>query len=223
MVKTSDGLNPAYVRISNKTEDLKNQEAAIQKYAQKNYKEQVKFFKDIITGSKKAYERNGFNQLHAYLAQEEPERLYVYEISRLGRDMVETLLLVRDIEKVYKVKVVTVSKKEQFLNEFNPEMRNLILGVFSWVAEWERSNLIERTRNALEAKKEELEKNGYFISKKGKKVTRLGRPEREIDWNKVREYRSKGLSWMGISKLMDFNYIWLLKKKNDLEGEEAIQ
>lgn len=49
-------------------------------------------------------------------------------------------------------------------------MRNLILGVFSWVAEWERSNLIERTRNALEARKEELEKNGYFISKRERKL-----------------------------------------------------
>lgn len=78
MVKTSEGLNAAYVRISNKTEDLKNQEAAIQKCAHKHHKEQVKFLKDIITRSKKAYERNGFNQLYAYLAQEKPERLYVY-------------------------------------------------------------------------------------------------------------------------------------------------
>ena len=204
--------NVAYARISMRKEDLLNQEKAIEKYAYERNGEQVKFFKDIVTGPSNAHERPGFQQMMAYAASHGSKLLYVYEISRLGRDMVSTLELVKEMETKYKLKVISVSPNEQFMNSQDPAFRNLTLGIFSWVAEWERRNLKERTRNALEAKKMMIEKDGYFMSKKGRKVTRLGRPEREIDWKKVDEYVSKGISKSNIAKLMDFNYIWFLRK-----------
>lgn len=89
------------------------------------------------------------------------------------------------------------------------------------MAEWERRNIRERTRSALEGKKRELKEKGFFISKEGKRIERLGRPERIIDWNRVDEYRSKGLSLSAVAKLMDFNYIWFLSKVRDHKFERA--
>lgn len=217
MVKVSKEIMPgpanvAYLRISMKKEDLRNQERAIEKFAHQEFKEQVKFFKDTITGPSNAYERQGFQQMMSYILGHGSKRLYVYEISRLGRDMISTLDLVKELETKRGLKVLSASMNEQFMNSQDPTLRALTLAIFSWVAEQERRNIKERTRTALEGKKKQLQNQGYFISRKGEKITRLGRPAREIDWKKVDEYVSKGISKSNIAKLMDFNYIWFLRK-----------
>ncbi|MGC8565950.1 MAG: recombinase family protein, partial [Thermoplasmata archaeon] len=130
-----------------------------------------------------------------------PEKIYVYEISRLGRSMVETFNIIQEIEKKG-VMIIPVSEKERFLATTDRSIRNLILAVFSWMAQREREMLIERTKNGLERAKKE-----------GKK---LGRPAREINWKEVEKYREKGVSYSAISRILDIPYSTLIRKKAEL-------
>jgi len=70
-----------------------------------------------------------------------------------------------------------VSKKERWLATTDRSVRNLIMAIFSWIAEREREMLIERTKNGLERAKKE--------------VKRPGRPAKDIEWRKDKEYREK--------------------------------
>jgi len=191
--------NIAYLRVSKKEENIENQREAIKKFAN----EDLIFFEDIISGSIKAMERKGFREMLEYIEKMRPERLYIYEISRLGRSMTETISIFQLVETKYNVIIIPVSEKERWLNTTDRSVRNLIMAIFSWVAEREREMLIERTKNGIERAKKE-----------GKK---LGRPSKEIDWKKVNEYRNKGISYSAISRILDIPYSTLIRKKNNIE------
>ena len=164
------------------------------------------FFEDIISGSTKAEERKGFREMLEYIEKMKPEKLYVYEISRLGRSMIETISIIQKLEKT--VFIIPVSEKERWLATTDRSVRNLIMAIFSWVAEREREMLIERTRNGIERARKE-----------GKK---LGRPAREIDWKKVNEYRNKGISYSAISRILDVPYPTLIRKKGRNKKERTL-
>jgi putative DNA-invertase from lambdoid prophage Rac len=202
-----DKVNIAYMRISLKKEDPLNQERAIQKFAN----EPLIFFKDIMHGDSEVNERAGYSDMLEYIEKNHPEKLYVYEVSRIGRSFYETLRNIHDLEDKG---VMVYSVREAFLNQSDPNTRKLMLSVFAWVADQELQVLRERTRNALAQKKAMLKEQGYFISRRGEKITHLGRKERIIEWDKVNEYLVKGLSYSAICKLMDYNYIWFIRKKN---------
>jgi len=191
--------NIAYLRVSKKEENIENQREAIKKFAN----EDLVFFEDIISGSTKAEERKGFREMLEYIEKMRPEKLYVYEISRLGRSMIETISIIQKLEKT--VFIIPVSEKERWLTTTDRSVRNLIMAIFSWVAERERELLKERTKNGIERARKE-----------GKK---LGRPTREIDWKKVNEYRNKGISYSAISRILDVPYSTLIRKKRYLEEE----
>ena len=186
--------NIAYLRISKREENLENQRNAIREFA----KEDLIFFEDTISGSVPAMQRKAFIDLFDYVEKMHPERIYVYEISRLGRSMVETFNIIQELEK-RGVMVIPVSEKERWLATTDRSIRNLIMAIFSWMAEREREMLIERTKNGLERAKKE-----------GKK---LGRPAKEINWKEVEKYREKGVSYSAISRILDIPYPTLIRNK----------
>ncbi len=188
--------NIAYLRISKREENLENQRNAIREFA----KEDLIFFEDTISGSVPAMQRKAFIDLFDYVEKMHPERIYVYEISRLGRSMVETFNIIQELEK-RGVMVIPVSEKERWLATTDRSIRNLIMAIFSWMAEREREMLIERTKNGLERAKKE-----------GKK---LGRPAKEINWREVEKYREKGVSYSAISRILDIPYPTLIRNKKN--------
>jgi len=211
--------NVGYIRISKAKEDIKNQEYALEKFAG----EPLVFFEDIITGAKDAEERTGFQKMLEYIEKFHPERVYVYEISRIGRSFFSTLKIINELEKKYNVRILSASPKETFMNTLDPNMRDLVLSVLAWVAERERDILIARTKNSLDRKKAELNEKGFFISRRGKKITKLGRPERNIDWNAVEKYRSQGYAFSVICKLLGYNYQWFIRKKRQKDLNSSNQ
>ena len=188
--------NIAYLRISKREENLDNQRNAIREFA----KEDLIFFEDTVSGSVPAMQRKAFIDLFDYVEKMHPERIYVYEISRLGRSMIETFSIIQELEK-RGVMVIPVSEKERWLATTDKSVRNLIMAIFSWVAEREREMLIERTKNGLERAKKE-----------GKK---LGRPAKEINWKEVEKYREKGISNSAISRILDIPYSTLIRRKGE--------
>jgi len=202
-------MNVAYVRVSKGIEVLDNQKNAIKHFAAEHGDKEIQFFEDIITGIN--YNRDGFNQMMKYIEETKPERLYVYEISRLGRTMLDTLGVVQQIEKMGTM-IFSVSPMEQFLNSANPTYRNLILAMFSWFAEIERKQMISRVRASMDQRRELLRTDGKFISKRGNIITHFGRPRKELSRATVEKYIAKGISYTDIAKIMDVPYITLWRR-----------
>ncbi len=163
-------------------------------------REQI-FVDTAMSGTTNAADRPGFRSLCAYISAPEHviTTLYVFEISRIGRSFIDTLSEVRRLEEEYGVMVWSLSQKEEWTRQTEPSIRNLMLAIFSWVAERERENLRERTKAGVARARSE-----------GKHV---GRPFREINWRKVEELREKGLSYSSISRVMDIPYSTLVKAK----------
>ncbi len=67
--------------------------------------------------------------------------LLVWAVDWLGRSMVGNL---QDVLELDRIGVTVVSVRETWLDTGGP-VRNLLLAIFSWVAEQERARLIERT------------------------------------------------------------------------------
>jgi len=191
-----------YVRTSLREENIENQKKAIRdKYGD------IKIFEDPgVSGIIPAKQRKGFSELLQYI-EENPDKIrgiVVFELSRIGRSFIETLNLVTDLEKKG-IRVISVSPQESWTRMENSEIRQLITMIFTWTAEMERKNLIERTKQGIARARSE-----------GKHI---GRPERKINWREFDKWRKKGLSVSAISKIMEIPYPTLVVKVKEREGE----
>lgn len=183
---TNKPKNIAYLRVSKEEENLENQKFAIQQFA----KEDLIFFSDEdVSGSVSMRKRDSWAEMQEYIDKNKPERLYVFELSRLARDMEEGLSVIKELQE--KVAIFSASPREQFLNQTDPMMRKLLTAIFLWFYDYELNTNKARTKAALEERKGLLKTNGSYVSKKsGKTVMRLGR----IPWIYDRDPKTGDLS-----------------------------
>jgi DNA invertase Pin-like site-specific DNA recombinase len=145
-----------------------------------------------------------------YIEQNHPSKLFVYEISRLDRSMVEIITVFQELKTRYNITVLSVSEKERWLNTTDVSIRNLILAIFSWVAERERELLLERTKVGIARARAE-----------GKKFCR---PKREINWKEVNNYLQKGVCLADIARILDIPYSTLyLRFKEEQKGLTGVK
>ena len=206
-----------YARVSRADENVENQIQAIKRFVGEHEKE-IKIFTDVgVSGVIPAKKRKGFKEMLAYIHQirkergEEVEiRLYVYEISRIGRDMLDTVLMIKKLEEELDVKVFSVSEKEQFLNTQEKTIRKLILSIFAWAAERERELISQRTKEGLRRAVEE-----------GKHI---GRPKVTLDkkqLKQIKKYQELGLNLSAISKIIGIPYFTLRNRLIELGMYES--
>jgi DNA invertase Pin-like site-specific DNA recombinase len=136
----------AYIRVSTKEQDEEVQRRAIEEFARARNIEILKWFVDKgESGAKPFKERPSASQLLEELGSLKPECILVWAIDRLGRGMLDTVSTILMLES-RGVKVL--SKKEEFLQMLDPNIRKLILSIFAWVAEFERQRIRERQEEA---------------------------------------------------------------------------
>ena len=187
----------AYIRVSINEENPENQRIAIEEWAKANNYEIVKTFEDVgVSGAIPPWERPGFKSLLTHL-REEPLPVIAYELSRLGRSFYETFRTIQELESLG-APVITISPKESFLQNLDPQIRQLIIAILAWTAERERELLRQRTREGMRRAKLE-----------GKHI---GRPKVKINMRKVRELRAKGVSYRDIARILGVNYYTLLRR-----------
>ncbi len=187
----------AYIRVSLREEHPENQRLAILRWADANGYKVVEWFEDVgVSGAVPPWERKGFKELIEH-ARKKPRPVLVYELSRLGRTFYETLRAIQELEELNSP-VITVSDKEKFLQNLDPQVRKLVIAVLVWAAERERELLRQRTREGM-----------LRAKMQGKHI---GRPRKEIDWKKFREYRRKGLSLRDCARLLNISYSTLLRR-----------
>ena len=193
-----------YVRVSREDQNVENQIKIL--LDEGLHRESI--FVDHISGISTMEEREGFARMMQFIKDHdgEPITIYVFEISRLGRSFLDTLNMVRRLE-MSGIRVWSLSPAESWSRIDDKKLRDLMLSIFSWVADRERENLIERTKLGLARAKAE----GVI----------LGRPKRVIPWKRVTELQEKNISLAAISRILDIPYTTLYRHNSKHDEKDG--
>ena len=136
----------AYIRVSTREQDEHVQRKAIEEFAKSRNIEILRWYVDKgESGAKIFRERPGARQLLEELDKIKPDVIISWSIDRLGRTMLDTLNTIISLER-RGYKVITV--KEEWLQTLDDNIRELILSILAWVAEFERRRIRERQEEA---------------------------------------------------------------------------
>jgi DNA invertase Pin-like site-specific DNA recombinase len=164
-----------YARVSTEDQHTDNQCAELLKHVDRE-----RIFTDTISGKTAARDRPGYSKLFQYVKANPKQvtRLYVYEISRIGRTYADSIRSILDLEDMG-IEVFSLSPAEAFLNTCSDKgMRRIMLTFMITMAERERDLLSERTKQGLTAAKA--------------RGVHVGRPFRDIDLSEVEARRQNG-------------------------------
>jgi DNA invertase Pin-like site-specific DNA recombinase len=177
-----------YTRVSTLDQDPENQ---IRILLSEGIPSDYIFVDKGISGTIAAEKRPGFIRAMKYI-EDHPgcvKYIYVYEISRLGRTMLETVNLIAKLEKMG-IMVWSLSPNESFTRSSDKSIRELLIMIMSWVAQRERENLVERTKAGLDRARAE----GKII----------GRPRADLNFDEINQLRAEGKSWEDVSEIVKF-------------------
>jgi DNA invertase Pin-like site-specific DNA recombinase len=179
-----------YIRVSTDKQDLEKQKHLLLEYAQQNQL-LIKEFITIEISSRENTKERRIDELLTRLKG--GDTLIVAELSRLGRNMLQTLNIINELSE-NGVKLVFVRQPE--LSTIGPHGK-LLLAIYSYFAEAEREYISVRTKQGLAAARA-----------KGKQ---LGRPKGSRNRNRVLDpyrkeildYLQKGISLSSVRKLIN--------------------
>ena len=162
-----------YLRVSSDKQTVENQRGECEQLAVTRG-EVVRVYEEQGSAAKR---RPVFDEVLADARRGEFDVLVVWAIDRFGRSMVGNL---QDVLELDRIGVEVVSVRETWLATQGPT-RNLLVGVFSWVAEQERAQLVERTKAGLR-------RAARHGTRSGKRV---GRPIVHVDVEMAREIAAR--------------------------------
>jgi DNA invertase Pin-like site-specific DNA recombinase len=144
---TSKPRAAAYVRVSTDRQTADNQLAEVRQLAVARGYEPVVY--EEVESAAKA--RPVFDRMIADVRAGRVQAVAVWALDRLHRSMTGAITTVLDCDRLG---VPVLSVREGWLDTSGP-VRPLLVAIFGWVAEQERTRLIERTRAGLERARRE--------------------------------------------------------------------
>lgn len=172
-----------WLRVSTPEQHAENQRPELEAMAKRRGLEVVRVFDETASGAAK--DRTVLGAMLAAAHRRELDVLMVWALDRLGRSMFEVLETVRKLDAAG---VELVSVREPWLDTGGPA-RALLLAVFSWFADFERTRLVERTRAGMAQAR-----------RKGKVI---GRPPAAIPLTLARSLRAEGLSVRAVARRLN--------------------
>lgn len=163
----------AYCRVSTSEQATENQIIAIRQAGYDVLDNRV--VSEVVSGGVQAMKRKAFADMVNHKL-ESGDRLIVLKLDRLGRDNIDVQ---QTIDMLVKRGIEVISLDLPVRNLTSAEGK-LMLQMFSAFAEFEKSRIIERTKEGLDRAKQE-----------GK---RLGRPVATDTRERVQRAKAKGLS-----------------------------
>lgn len=154
----SNSTAAAYLRVSTDEQSTANQLAELVELARRRELELVVRYEDTASGA--AYTRRAFRDMMRAAKERRWRTLLLWSLDRLGRSMAGNLSTVLELDALG---VEVLSVREPWLEMRGP-VRDLLVAIFSWVAQQEREQLIARTNAGL--------------ARARAKGVRLGRPSR---------------------------------------------
>lgn len=181
----------AYTRISTDQQDLEKQKHLLLDYAQKQGW-LIDEFIEVAVSSKKSIKKRKIDELLGKLIK--GDVLLVAELSRLGRNMLETLNIINTLSEMG-IKVVFVRQPELSTTASHAK---LLFAIYSYFAESEREYISIRTKQGLKAAKAKGVKLGRPKGSKNKK-------SRVLDTHKeaIKKYLELGVNVSDISKIIN--------------------
>ena len=137
-----------YIRVStdNGSQTTDSQLEEISRYCQMKAWSNTVIYEDRASGSKAS--RPALDRLIKAMRQGLVERVCVYKICRLGRSLTHLSILFSEF-KALRVPLIATSQSID-TSDSNP-CGQLILGILSCFADWERSNLLERCQAGVKS------------------------------------------------------------------------
>jgi len=205
-IEEKNKVSLGYARTSREEQNISNQ---LRKLREIGLEPKNIYDDEGVSSLTPAKKRKGFKQVFERVKNGEVDKLYVFEISRLGRTSGESLQLFIEIES-YGTMIMSLSKNEAWTQITDiPGIRNIFSALFSWFAELERNSLVERTKIGIERARAE-----------GKTI---GRPERQPDKKEYLKWKNQGLKTAQIARVMQVPTSTLYKWVERWEEEERVK
>jgi DNA invertase Pin-like site-specific DNA recombinase len=179
-----------YIRVSTDKQDLDKQHHLLLDYAQKQGLRIDEFIEVEISSRKNAKERR-IEELVEKL--DTGDTLIVAELSRLGRNMLETLNIINQLSESG-VKIIFVRQPELSTTGSHAK---LLLAIYSYFAEAEREYISLRTKQGLAAAKAQGQQLGRPKGSKNKE--RVLDPHRD----QLRKFLQLGLNLAAIRQIIN--------------------
>ena len=162
-----------YGRVSTDKQTLEQQNRTVKEWLSRNgLKTDIVITEEGISGGVTYKKRKLGTDVLPLL--EAGDMLIVAEISRLGSSMSDLNKLINDELKPRKIRLVVVQMGLDLNCANLKAMDEMILFAFSFASQLEKELIQERTKSALEVRKQKIEQEGGFISKAGNWCTSLG-------------------------------------------------
>lgn len=184
----------SYIRVSTNQQSIEAQKQEIQRYCDLNHLAIDESIEIEISSRKDNRERRIselFDKLH------EGDILIVTELSRLGRNTGEVILLIDSLIK--KGIEIRILKQNLFIKQHDP-MNKMLITILSMFSEFERDIISQRTKESLQSLKD--------------KGVKLGKPKGTIqpsqydkDQEKIIELLSLGLSYQKVIKHLNYGSV----------------
>lgn len=160
----------AYIRVSTQAQSYDRQILKLKEYFDRMAINQdgITVVEEKITSHTRFTERAIYPTLKK---ASEGDIIYVCQLDRLGRTMVDILELV---DYAVKKGVILLTIDNGYQLENKTAMGKLYLGMVSAMAEAERELRAERCQAGMDAALEEIKRNGYRTTKRGTIQTRWG-------------------------------------------------
>jgi DNA invertase Pin-like site-specific DNA recombinase len=181
----------AYTRISTDQQDLTKQKHLLLEYAQKN-QWLISDFIEVEVSSQKSQQERKIDLLLNLLNS--GDKLLVAELSRLGRNMLETLNIINTLAQKG-IDIIFVRQPE--LSTSAPHAK-LLMAIYSYFAEAERDYISIRTKQGLAAARAQGKQLGRPKGSKNKKTSAL-----KIHQTEIQKYLDLGLSVTSIMKIIN--------------------
>ena len=150
---------------SDESQDPQNQLAPLRDYAKALGGEIIKEYVDLASGGNG--DRKNFLQMLEDADRRKFDLLLVWSLDRLSREGISNTL--GYLERLKRNGIALKSLQESWLDTRDEGLGQLLLAIFSWVAQQERNRIVERTKAGLARAK----KQGRYPGRpKGKKDTK---------------------------------------------------
>lgn len=185
-----------YLRVSTEDQSLDSQRLQIQRYLS-SHDLQVEFYEEFASGGS-TKKRPVYQRLMREVKRGEIGHIYVYKLDRFSRNT-KDFLIAHEVMEENKTKFISISDNL----DFSTPVGRMFAQMLSIFAEFERNQLISRTKAGLEAAKA--------------KGVHCGRKASPINWAQVKELRKLGRNVRAIAKALGISGSQLYRRLNKEE------
>ncbi|MBU4312670.1 MAG: recombinase family protein [Candidatus Omnitrophica bacterium] len=159
-----------YARVSknDESQDPQNQLNPLRDYAKALGGEIVAEYIDLASGGKS--DRENFLKMLEDVDKRKFDLLLIWALDRLSREGISNTLSY--LERIKRNGIALKSLQESWLDTRDEGLGQLLLAIFSWVAQQERKRIVERTKAGLERARRQGKILGRPAGKKDSKPRR---------------------------------------------------